>query len=279
MDTQMVDRIPKPPAEDVIKSANGIATEGYTHQLYFHYPKSGGFQTLVNAYRDRAVAQGQRVQTGVQIQKLQQTDSGWLIHTNEGAIEANQIVNCMPLHELFKLMETTDEAKRHLDDLKYNSIYIIMVQVKKDNVGDHLGIYIPGKDTIFHRLCKLNYLGDSYKLPGDQSTLMAEVTFRPGSYLASLPQSQIVDQVIDGLVAQKLIERGDVIDTTIRYERYAYVIYDLDHRRNADGVLNYLKSRGIHSAGRFAQFEYLNTDGVVEQTLKLAEKINGGGAK
>ena len=38
MDTQMVERIPKPPPEDVINSAKGIQTEGYKHQLYFHYP-------------------------------------------------------------------------------------------------------------------------------------------------------------------------------------------------------------------------------------------------
>ena len=237
MDTQMVDRIPKPPAEDVIKSANGIATEGYTHQLYFHYPKSGGFQTLVNAYRDRALSKGQRIQTGVQIQRLQQTDGGWRVHTNQGPIEAGQLVNCMPLHELFKLMDAPDEAKRHLNGLKYNSIYIILVQVKKDKIGDHLGVYIPDKNTLFHRLCRLNYLGDSYRLPGSQSTLMAEVTFRPGSYLASLPQSQIVDQAIEGLVANKFIEMQDVIDTVIRFEPYAYVIYDLNHRQNADHVL------------------------------------------
>ena len=39
MDTQMVERIPKPPKQDVIDSANGKSTDGYTHQLYFHYPK------------------------------------------------------------------------------------------------------------------------------------------------------------------------------------------------------------------------------------------------
>jgi len=279
MSTQMVDRIPKPPAEDVIKSANGIPTEGYTHQLYFHYPKAGGFQTLVNAYRDRALAKGQTIQTGVRIQKLEPTADGWRVHTEQGLIEARQIVNCMPLHELFKLLETTDEVRQQLSRLLYNSIYVVMVQVKKDNIGDHIALYLPDKDTIFHRLSRLNFLGENYQLPNGASTLMAEVTFRPGSYLASLPQSQIVDQVIDGLVANKLIERGDIMETTIRHEPYAYVIYDLDHRQNADGVLNYLTSKGIHSAGRFAQFEYLNTDGVVEQTLKLAETINAGGAK
>jgi len=51
------------------------------------------------------------------------------------------------------------------------------------------------------------------------------------------------------------------------------------NRQNADFVLNYLISKGIHSAGRFAQFEYLNTDGVVEQTLKLSQQINLGGPR
>ncbi|HEX9163448.1 MAG TPA: NAD(P)-binding protein, partial [Thermoanaerobaculia bacterium] len=35
---EFVSRIPKPPMEDVIKSAIGIPTEGYLHQLHFYYP-------------------------------------------------------------------------------------------------------------------------------------------------------------------------------------------------------------------------------------------------
>jgi len=46
MGTAWVERVPKPPAADIMKSALGIETEGYVHQLYFHYPKEGGFQTL-----------------------------------------------------------------------------------------------------------------------------------------------------------------------------------------------------------------------------------------
>lgn len=277
MDTQMVDRIPKPPAEDVVKSAKGVATEGYTHQLYFHYPKSGGFQTMVNAYQKCAETKGQRVHTGIQIQRIERTTSGWHIFTNKGVYETAQIINCMPLHELFKYLDSTEKALQCLNGLKYNSIYIILVQVKKDAIGDELGIYIPDKNIIFHRLCRLNFLGENYRLPGNQSTLMAEVTFRPGSYLASLPKEHIVEQVLHGLVSMKFIEMHDVIDTVIRVEHYAYVIYDLAHRQNADFVLNYLKDKGIRSVGRFAEFEYLNTDGVVERTLKLADELNAGG--
>ena len=103
---------------------------------------------------------------------------------------------------------------------------------------------------------------------------MVEITFRPGSYLGSLSKADIESEVIEGLTRIKLIEKSDIVNLDIRTEKYAYVIYDLDHRKNTDLILNYLKSIGIASAGRFAEFEYLNTDVVVERTIKLAGKIN-----
>ncbi len=46
-------RVPKPPLEDVIKSAIGIETEGYTHQLSFYYNERGGIQALIRAHETR----------------------------------------------------------------------------------------------------------------------------------------------------------------------------------------------------------------------------------
>ena len=48
----------------------------------------------------------------------------------------------------------------------------------------------------------------------------------------------------------------------------------INHRENTDKVLNFFKSIGINNVGRFAQFEYLNTDGVVENTLNLSKTLN-----
>ena len=52
MDTQMVERIPKPPKKDIINSSKGIVTEGYKHQLFFQYPKSKGIQALFDVYKN-----------------------------------------------------------------------------------------------------------------------------------------------------------------------------------------------------------------------------------
>ena len=104
---------------------------------------------------------------------------------------------------------------------------------------------------------------------------MAEVTFRPGSHLSTLTEQEIENQVVQGLDECGFIDTKDVQEVVTKYEKYAYVIYDLDHKKNISCVLNHLEGLGIQTVGRFAEFEYLNTDGVVENTLKLARKLNG----
>ncbi len=275
MDTQMVERIPKPPREDVIASAKGIETEGYTHQLYFHYPVKGGFQTMVNCYQKMGEKRGHPVILGVKTNRIRKEGQQWRLETNQGEVQCKSLINCIPLHELFPLLENVPtEVKKALDALLYNSIHVVMVQLKSDRLGDNFALYVPDKDIIFHRLSRLNFLGPSYAVKGG-STLMCEVTFRPGSYLGSIPPEKIIDNVLKDLERVGFITPEEVTATAIRTEKYAYVIYDLNHRKNTDLVLGYLRSIGIRCAGRFAEWEYLNTDGVVEHTLKLARELNG----
>ena len=75
MDTQMVERIPKPPAEDIIKSAQGTATEGYVHQLYFSYPKRGGIASIVKAIRAR-LGEKTAVHTGQEVCRVERRAPG-----------------------------------------------------------------------------------------------------------------------------------------------------------------------------------------------------------
>lgn len=274
MDMQMVERIPKPPREDVIASANGVSTEGYTHQLYFHYPSSGGFQSLIDAYAERASAHGQQIMVDAAPSAIERIDDGWRIHTRSGSTNVRTLINCAPIFEFFRYMNPPAEIQADLDALLYNSIYIIMLQTSKDAIGDHFALYIPDKDVIFHRLSKLNFLGEAYSAPG-VSTLMAEVTFRPGSHLSQIDAAEIKARTINDLVKLGFIEREDIILAEVRHEKYAYVIYDLHHRARVDRLLTWLRDQGVESAGRFAEFEYLNTDGVVESTLRLARRLNG----
>ena len=54
---------------------------------------------------------------------------------------------------------------------------------------------------------------------------------------------------------------------------YAYVIYDLNHRKNMDKIKEYFASQGVYLNGRFGSFEYLNMDAIIRQSKTLADTI------
>jgi len=275
MDTQMVGRIPKPPKEDVIKSAEGVETEGYKHQLHFEYPTTGGFQSLVDAYADR-IKDKSKIMNPVNITSMKREGKEWVVESDKGQFKSEKMINCMPLHELFAYLDAPAEITTALDNMLYISIYVVLIRATKDTIGEKLAIYIADKDVIFHRLSKLNFLGDEYCAPDGKSTFLAEITYRPGSYLSTLPVEEIKEKVIDGLDNCNFVKREDVEDIEVNSFKYAYVIYDLDHRKNTDKVLEYLRSIGIESNGRFAEFEYMNSDHVAEHSQALAKKLEGG---
>ena len=68
-----------------------------------------------------------------------------------------------------------------------------------------------------------------------------------------LPRDEIRQRVIYDLNKLKLIKKDDILDTAVRSFRYAYVIYDLDHRKNTDRVLSYMSDLGIACCGRFSE--------------------------
>ena len=83
MDTQMVERIPKPPKIDIINSARGKKTEGYKHQLFFHYPKKNGIQALFDAYYNQLNARKTKVLLNEKILSVSSNNKTTIIKTSK----------------------------------------------------------------------------------------------------------------------------------------------------------------------------------------------------
>jgi protoporphyrinogen oxidase len=270
MDTQMVERIPNPPPEDIIASAKGISTEGYLHQLYFSYPDEGGTESII-----RGLEQGcsDRLETHLSapLEKLIRKDDGtFLVRAGGKEAEFDQIVSTMPIHELIPRLEPSppEEVVRALGNLKYNSIHITMINTGEEHLGDNFAVMVPQPDISFHRLSRLDFLGESYHIP-DTSTLMVEITYREGDRF-DLPTDKVTDLVVHDLDRLGFCPASAVRAAETRSFKYAYVIYDMDHRKNIDLVLGWLKSQGITSVGRFAAFEYINMNKAVEMARSAA---------
>ena len=54
---------------------------------------------------------------------------------------------------------------------------------------------------------------------------------------------------------------------------HAYVIYNLQHRKTVDFLKNYYNAEGVFLNGRFGMYEYMNSDKVIEESLKLSKEL------
>ena len=269
MDKQMVERIPKPPAQDIIDSASGKETEGYLHQLYFHYPKEGGFQSLVDSLVSKIESHSSFYLDNT-INKVEIGDSIKIV-TNSKEFIFDNIISTMPIHELLPLINPTppEEVMTALTNLMYNSIHVTCIKVKGDFLGDNFALTVADPNIIFHRLSKLNFLGSSYYQDG-YTNIMVETTYRKG-LKEDIHHDELEEIILKDLSKLKLIDTTKIEYITTKSFKYAYVIYDNNHRKNTDIVLNYLRSVGITPLGRFGTFEYINSDKAIELAEELAK--------
>jgi protoporphyrinogen oxidase len=270
MDLQMVERIPKPKPEDIIASARGESTEGYVHQLHFSYPSQGGTESVI---RSLAKLCGPRltVHTHCPVEAVAKRPDGTFDVTAGGTKHHfNRIVSTIPVHELLPRLEPAPPAEvmTAVHAMRFNSIHITIVNTKDDRLGDNFAVMAPRPDICFHRISKLDFLGDAYHIPGTV-TLMVETTFRTGDRYDLSPE-QVSDMVVRDLDTIGFCSKTSVLHQETRTFPYAYVIYDLQHRHNTDLVLQWLASVGIASFGRFGAFEYINSDEAVRQAREVA---------
>lgn len=277
LDLQMVERIPKPPIEDVIKSAKGIPTEGYTHQLYFYYPTDGGFQCLVDYYVG-LLGNEQELLLSQEVTQITKERGGFLVRTNDMEVKTSKIVSTLPLPDLIAMTDAPPQIKELAQGMLFNSIHIVLIELDRDVLQDQFALYVPDEEIIFHRMSRLNFLGPAYVPYSGGALLMCEVTFRKDSSLSMLNNDEIFKLTIDGVSKIVGNRNFDVLNKKVRTFENAYVIYDLDHRKRTDAVLSWLRAFGITATGRFGKFEYQNSDQVVKDSIELARvlKTEGG---
>ncbi len=273
LDTQMVERIPQPPKEDIIKSARGTKTEGYKHQLFFYYPSKGGIQSLFDEYKNK-LNKKVKIFNNVKIKKINTFKNSQKTHFNKRIIKSDKIISTIPLNELYLFFDKeNDFLKKTSKNLLYNSIKIVTLKIKGNFGGNNFAFMVPDKDIIFHRISKLNFLGKNYSQK-NYTFFQIEITYRKNDQIDKMSNKEIKLKIIKDLISLKFLKKNnDIIKYDIKDFKYAYVIYDINHRTNVDKLIKYYKKNNIICSGRFGSWEYLNSDQVIKQSKILSKKI------
>ncbi|MBR1479929.1 MAG: FAD-dependent oxidoreductase [Alphaproteobacteria bacterium] len=275
IDVRVVERIPQPPKDDILRSAEGETIDGYLHQLYFTYPKHGGMESLIKAFIAR-LKNKVKVHTNARVFEVEKISTHYKVNTFAGVFESNKLISTIPVNEfchIYKDAKKTQDILEAADNLLYNSIAICVVNVKKDYAGDNYAFMVADKNVKFHRISKLDFMGKGYHIDGT-TTYMAEITYRKNDLNDKASDAELTERTIEGLQTIGFIDSyEDVNFTDLKRFEYAYVIYDLKHHQNMKLIKTYFKKQGVYLNGRFGTFEYLNMDAIIQQSKDLSDKI------
>jgi protoporphyrinogen oxidase len=268
---EFVSRIPKPPMEDVLRSSIGIATEGYLHQLYFYYPIEGGYEALVHAYRSRVKAP---VRTNWRVASVERDGDSWLVKSDQGEERRYEtLVNTMPIHDLLKVWNgAPDEAREYASRLRYNSLINVLIGVNEDRGYPYTAVYVADPEILFHRISFPKAFSERC-VPEGHSAFMAEITTNAGDGIWELSNEEVIERCIRELARMEMLDPKTIVYRKAVRFVYGYPVYDLDYRANVTAMRESVESTGMHLLGRFAQFDYINSDVCIERAIALAAKL------
>ncbi|MFC2010539.1 protoporphyrinogen/coproporphyrinogen oxidase [Chloroflexota bacterium] len=266
-------RVPRPPTEDIVKSALGISTEGYAHQLNFFYPKCDGIQALPDSLALLAQEKSTIV-TDYEINSLKKTQDGWVVSNGTSEHCFEKIVSTIPVQILLNCLDKVPaDIRQAADDLRFNSSLFVLIGLADCRAKDITSVYFPSPDLPFHRV-GFPHSYDPTCVPAGKYAAVAEISSPAGKSRWLSSDDDIIEEVIRALVKERFFNAADVLAVDITRAPYSYVVYDINHRKNITRILSYIKELGIEMLGRFSQFEYWNLDQCFYQAEILSEKLN-----
>ena len=259
------DRIPNPPKIDVIKSSFGIRTEGYKHQLFYHYPKEDGYQAISNSWAKHAdISYEEKV---LEINKV--GDQELSVLTNKREYSVNQLVSSISITKIIDICKSwiDEDIVNLIKKLIINPMYIVSLGIEGEDEDKFTAIYFPEKEFLVNRVSYPSTFS-STNAPLGSHSIQAEITYAKDSDTSRMTDAEILSHVIDGLEKRNLI-KGRIIVKDIKRSNESYVVYNEGYEVIAEKIRSYFLDNGITLIGRFGYFEYVNVDMALDRVVNI----------
>ncbi len=257
-------RVPDAPIDDVLRSAIGIRTEGYTHQAIFYYPAHGGFQAITDALA-RALAPQVRLSTPAR--RVERRGERWRVNDED----FDCLVSTIPLNELPDVLAgVPDGVAAAMRGLAYNSLVTYLVALDRAEHPDLSWIYLPhhAQGPVNRATYMSNYSPGN--APPGKTSFLLEVTLPGGT---PPPGPELEREVLRGVEQAGLLARDEILFTDRSSVRYAYIVYDHDLLERRRASLAWCEAHDVVLLGRFGHYDYFNSDQCVGAARALAPRL------
>lgn len=235
------DKLPTPNKRELIKSLIKDVKDDMPH-AHFFYPKSNNQFDFI-----RALADGVNVKLNTPVFGIRRNADGWLINED---MDYDHVISTIPMDVLPSLIdEVPCEVLSAASKLSFNKVSTMLWESEST---DNTWTYYPSPDTIFHRHIHVGNF------------------FRP-------MKNFIITEAIGAVDEKVMIEEGLRFKHLLRplaynVSEHAYVVYDENYSSAKKVISGYLSEIGLHTLGRFGEWEYYNMDMCIKSALDLVDE-------
>jgi UDP-galactopyranose mutase len=259
-------RVPTPDVERIVLGALTDDVEQIGATAQFWYPWRGGIEALPTALAERV----RGVETNREIRRIDLERR--VVTCGDGdEIAFGDMIFTLPLNRLTDwFVDLPTRIADRCARLQYQGIFNVNVGVHRETLSDAHWVYFYEDAYPFHRL---SFPGNfsPHNVPEGRSSVSVEVAF---SRDRPLDRDAMIDRTLDALRRAGILAEDDEIDLVHAEEiSPAYVIYDLEHRRNVDEIRGWLEEQRVWTAGRFGEWGYLNMDHAMASGRAAGESV------
>lgn len=257
-------RVPEAPVRDILRSAVGLSSDGYTHQSVFWFPRKGGFEAMVSGVVSGG---GFELRLQTPVEQVRRVGN----HYEVNGEDFDLVVNTVPLPSVERCIEEIPaEIRRDIQNLQPISLVNVLIGVQLDEpLPDLSWVYLPfpeqgpaNRVTYFS-----NYAPDN--APPGHGSFMAEVTHRG----ELRPTNEWVDDLVRSLGKTGILRPEQVVTTHFADTKFAYIDQDLEFNERVGRVRRWFDASGYITFGRFGRYEYHNSDQCIARAMEVYSHI------
>ncbi|HET6798638.1 MAG TPA: FAD-dependent oxidoreductase [Gemmatimonadales bacterium] len=262
-------RVPLPNLEEMIEGALSPSSKPMGPNARFGYPLRGGFQALMNGFLPHLAGE-LRLNTRV----TEVAPSEHSLTLSDGTkLSYEYLISTMPLPGLIHVMgaKAPSDVRQAAERLRHVSVRCVNLGIGREHLTDMHWIYYP-EDTVFHRIFVQGNASPFCNPPGGFG-ITCEITYSPAKPLPCDGEA-LIRRCIDDCRRIGFFRDEDPIWAANQVDMpIAYVVYDHERAKNVNLIRQWLSTQDIVLAGRYAEWEYYNSDHAFVAGKKAAEQV------
>lgn len=246
----------------------------------FYYPRKG-FVELSQIMLDRALSNKGSIILNAEVKKLDTEGNkvSSVTFSHEGRLKkiaADYVVSTAPISALPSMFSAPPETMVAASELKYRSLLLVYVLVKKEKLTNDVWTFVPDKNFIFQRLSEQKNF-NSEMGPKDSTVITSEVMCTANDALWNATDEELYEKVIADLIKAGFVSQGEASGFYVLRMKNIYPVYEIGYRERVDRILSFTDQfDNFMTLGRLGLFNYNNVDHCIDMAIWASSHIRSG---